>query len=286
MPPVAYQLQTDLKALVDRLADLIREIPIKQERKDYSGVVLLGPDYYWGERSPRQIYDQLAIKRAYEEWFEIFCTVFPKPTDELRAKIKDANEQLRVWIELGINWSLEPDPKINEAKLRKDADELVTILAVAATAGAVPPILIPDTNVLAENPEPLDYRNTAGDDDFVFLLLPTVLAELDKLKNNHRNPDFRQKVIKAIARIKGWRRQGGLRQGVTVDRTITVRAIANEPDMKNTLTWLDRINRDDRIVASVLEVQAANPTATVILVTADVNLMNKADVARIETAEL
>ena len=65
----------------------------------------------------------------------------------------------------------------------------------------------------------------------MFLLLPTVLAELDTLKNNHRNSDFRKKVNKVIARVKGWRTQGTLRNGVTVSGTITVKAVASEPDM-------------------------------------------------------
>jgi len=71
-----------------------------------------------------------------------------------------------------------------------------------------------------------------------------------------------------------------------VDKTITVRASSREPDFKNTLSWLDKDNNDDRIVASVLAQQAEFPSAQVILVSGDINLPNKADVALIETAEL
>ena len=99
-------------------------------------------------------------------------------------------------------------------------------------------------------------------------------------------PDFRDKVNKVITRVKGWRNQGTLRRGVTVDGTITVRAVAIEPNMQDTLTWLDKENRDDRNIASVLEVQSTYPNARVILITVDVNLANKADLARILTADL
>ena len=71
-----------------------------------------------------------------------------------------------------------------------------------------------------------------------------------------------------------------------VDRTITIKAIAIEPDMQDTLSWLDKENRDDRIIASVLEVQSSYPNALVVLVTGDVNLSNKADLGRIDTSEL
>ena len=160
------------------------------------------------------------------------------------------------------------------------------ILAIIEASGPMPPVLIPDTNAIAGNPDPTQYRTITGDGSFIFLLLPTVLAELDDLKNTHRNPDFREKVNRVITRVKGWRKQGTLRNGVTVDRTITVKAVAIEPDMQDTLPWLDKENRDDRIIASVLEVQSSYPNARVVLITGDVNLSNKADLARIETSEL
>ena len=62
--------------------------------------------------------------------------------------------------------------------------------------------------------------------------------------------------------------------------------IANEPDMKSSLSWLRGDVRDDRIIASVLELQSVNPVSRVILVTGDINLQNKADVAMIECIDL
>ena len=43
---------------------------------------------------------------------------------------------------------------------------------------------------------------------------------------------------------------------------------------------------DDRIVASVLELHVEYPAASIILVTEDINLQNKADEAYITTAEV
>ena len=243
------------------------------------------PDYYWGQASPEQLNAQLAIKRDYEVWFEIFRSAFRTATNDLNRRIEEADQQFRVWIELSQNWSISPDRTANEKQLRDDAERFVKILAILEVDGAIETILIPDTNTVADEPDPTQYKDIAGDDSFVFLLLPTVLAELDTMKNSHRNPDFRGKVKKAITRIKGWRNQGSLLDGVTVSRTITVRAIANEPDMQCTLTWLDEHNRDDRIIATILEVQAAHPAARVVLITGDVNLLNKADVAQIANAE-
>ena len=97
---------------------------------------------------------------------------------------------------------------------------------------------------------------------------------------------MREKARKVIGRIKGWRKQGALVDGVTVDKSIKVKAASREPDLKKTLSWLDPSNNDDRIIASVLTLQSESPSAQVILVSGDINLLNKADVAMIETAEL
>ena len=56
--------------------------------------------------------------------------------------------------------------------------------------------------------------------------------------------------------------------------------------MGNTLSWLDPEIDDDRIIASILEIQAKYPGGNVALVTGDINLMNKADTARIYNAEI
>ena len=286
MPSTASRLQSDLKTLAERLSDLIRELPVEWFDWHGGGVFVVAPEYYWGEPSAEQFKAQLAIKRDYEEWFEVFRSVFRTATDDLNQRIKNADQGIRKWIELSPNWSLCPDPVSNEKNLREDAEQFVKILEILEVGGANETILIPDTNAIIGKLDPTQYKAIAGDDNFVFLLLPTVLAELDALKNDHRNRDFREKVKKAISRVKGWRNQGTLRDGVTVCRTITVKAVATEPDMKHTLTWLDKDNCDDRIIAAVLEVQSAYPTARVVLVTGDINLLNKADVARIEASEM
>ena len=286
MPSTVARLQSRLHSLIERLADLIRELPVEWLDRTGGGVVFVCPEYHWGQASPEQLNAQLAIKRDYEEWFEIFRSTFRTATDDLNRRIKKADQRFRQWLELNENWSLRPDPVSNEKNLRDDAERFVKILEILEVGGAVETILIPDTNAIVGKPDPNQYKDIAGDESFVFLLLPTVLAELDTMQNSHRNPDFREKVKRTITRIKGWRNQGSLLDGVTVSRTITVRAVANEPDMQRTLTWLDKDNRDDRIIATVLEVQADHPAARVVLITGDVNLLNKADVAQIESAEL
>lgn len=283
---IAAQLREDFKSLTDTLAAFLSELTIERMRRDQDGIVIVAPEYYWGELSHEQSNRQLAIKRDYDEWFSILRTVCGNTTEDLDARIKQADDFMRMWIELRSNWSLNPDISANEEILRTSVQQFIDILSIIDAGRPGTLILIPDTNAIIANPDPAQYRTIVGGGSFVFLLLPTVLGELDDLKNLHRNPDFRRKVAKSIARIKGWRNQGSLRDGITVDHDITVMAVATEPDMQGTLPWLDEGNKDDRVIASVLEVQRSYSTSGIVLITGDINLSNKADVARIQTAEL
>ncbi len=97
---------------------------------------------------------------------------------------------------------------------------------------------------------------------------------------------MRDKAKKIITRIKGWRQQGSLMNGVVFDKSIIIKAIHIEPDMANSLSWLNSNIADDPIIAGVLDFQAKQPSARIVLITGDINLQNKADAALIETAEM
>lgn len=133
-------------------------------------------------------------------------------------------------------------------------------------------IVIPDTNALIQQPNPSTFKSLIDSEKLTIIFLPTVLSELDKLKIKSSNTDLQKKVKSVISRLKGYRKQGNLIDGVIVEKTIKLKMIASEPNLKKTLSWLDRNNNDDRIIASALEIQRNNPSSTVILITSDINL--------------
>ena len=94
-----------------------------------------------------------------------------------------------------------------------------------------------------------------------------------------------KKVQSIITRLKGLRRQGNMHEGVKVNKVITVKMIAHEPDFKKTLSWLDPTNKDDCIIAATLEVQREEPSSIVVLVTNDINHQNKAEMANLPFIE-
>jgi hypothetical protein len=282
---VVSRLRQRLTAVVERLATIMNESPVHYFERDGGGVYFVCPQYHWGELAPAQRAAQLQIKREYETVHELINHLLKGAPEDLVHEYKEADGSLRVWIEFDSNWSLSPDKNKNDTKMRAAAAKTEKILAVLETVGTAELIVVPDTNSLLKQPDPVSYREIAGSDRLVFMLLPTVLGELDRLKIEHKNPDVRQKAQAAIRRIKGWRNQGTLTAGVTVDASITVRAAHKEPNMKKTLSWLDADVADDRIIAAMITLQAEQPSAQFVLVTADINLQNKADVALIETAE-
>lgn len=286
MNTTARRIRSALQNITDQLAALIKDIPIKYLHRFGDGIVVIAPEYYWGERTPGQTNAQIELKKKYDTISEILRLIFSKAPKDVSGRLEQADKLFRRWLQLEPNWSLSDNRPENERRLREDIKELEQLLDILEASRADYLILIPDTNSLLVSADPVEYRRIADEKSFIFLLLPTILRELDELKILHRNPDVREKSKKIITRIKGWRTQGSLLSGVTVDETITVQTIANEPNMESTLSWLDKDNLDDRIVASVLEIQANYPAAKVILVTGDINLQNKAEAAMIEFNEL
>lgn len=270
-------IQNDLEQLIAGLK-IIREAPIR-------GVVNFGPQFYFDTPSPQACALQLQIKREYDQLIALLKVMLRGMTGELAAQFEEAEHCTRTWVELSENHDIGRTSRETIAAIKSHFRLMHKITDIIGAAGNGEILVVPDTNVLVGHPDPASYRKTVGSDSFILLLLPTVLAELDDLKNNHRNPDFREKVNSAIRRIKGWKAQGSLIRGVTVDKTITVRALADEPSMKDSLPWLDDLVQDDRIIASVLELQARKPNATVVLVTGDINLQNKSEVAAIHAIE-
>jgi len=282
--PISTKLRTSLEAIEIQLCTLMETVPVIYVGNRGRAVNIIAPDYHWGDLSPGQQAKQLKLNREFGSWMELLSIVLRSAPDSLRKQIDSAEKGLRRWIEFQSNWLLDSTSGPNIEKMRKDIQNFHKILDVLDASGDGPVLTIPDTNFLLEHQDPIEYRQIAGP-EFTFVLLPTVLAELDDLKINHRNPDIRELAKKAIRRVKGWRNQGPLNDGITVDGSITVRALPQEPAMDQTLSWLDGLVRDDRIIASVLEIQAANPSSAVVLVTGDINMQNKADAAAVTVAE-
>jgi len=282
---ITKKLRYHLKEITEALCTLTSEIPIKR-MQDIPGVAIIAPTFYFGKLSSAQENSQLKLKRKYNTVSELLKLTFHIAPNGVAQKLEETDELYRSWLELNPSWALSTNSETNVKTIKETSEKLENLIDILEVDVNGQIILIPDTNSLLISPDPKSYVSISGSEKFTFLLLPTVLGELDSLKILHRNPDIRDKAKKVIKRIKGWRKQGSLTEGVTVNSTITVMAEHKEPDMKNTLSWLDDQNSDDRIIASVLSLQSIFPSSRVVLLTGDINLQNKADSAMIEIGDL
>jgi hypothetical protein len=167
------------------------------------------------------------------------------------------------------------------ASLRKQLQQLASL----HDRGDGRDVYLPDTNALLYNPALEEWRfDESG--PFELVLAPSVVVELDELKVNDRNEDVREKAESLIRRIKGYRTRGELTAGVPlVTGTSMIRAFPVEPKVDESLPWLDPTNRDDRFIATALEVVRQHPRSAVTIVTRDLNLQTKAEYARFPFVE-
>jgi rRNA-processing protein FCF1 len=147
-------------------------------------------------------------------------------------------------------------------------------------------LAVPDTNAFLTSPDIERWRFELVD-KFDIILTPTVLSELDKIKIHHKNQDVRDKANKIIRKIKEYRRRGSLHEGIIIVKDhIGLRAIATDPKMSESLSWLNANNKDDCLLATSIEIIQSNLGARVFIVTGDINMQNKAELAGIPFVEI
>ena len=282
--PSSYldRLRDEVSAIREEMDCLLDRSTIRNvnPNTDDSPIVFVGAaDWGWAPSDPETSALQMRLLARYGSWFDRFRLLFPHPTPEVASKITDTDEFVRRWVSRPETWDHSIPRTIEQAKARsaKEFDILDELLDLAAKAGDDALRLVPDTNALIRNPDLASYARTAPRSTFQVHLLPTVLRELDDLKDRGRTQDLRDQAQGVVRRLKGLRDRGNLAAGVNLTKAITVKTDAREVDVRSVLDWLDPSVPDDRILAAALRLQSEHPSGIVLLVTSDLNLQNKAD---------
>ena len=249
-----------------------------------SVVIITGSPNKWTELGEPGRHVQANALEEYRNFHALLRTLLSgQPEGTLRELREAHDEVLEVIEQPGATHLSRPGDAFSKAKAAIETQVGLLHRLFDGSSGKI--TLVPDTNALLHNPS-LDAWRFDGARRFVLLLLPTVLRELDKLKVEHRNDEVRKKAERLIRQVKDYRGRGRLSEGVTLARDVSeIASIAVEPRMDRSLPWLDPANEDDRLLAGVIEVMRQRPRSPVVLVTRDVNLMNKADFARVPVAE-
>lgn len=229
----------------------------------------------------RQIQAQLL--EEYRRFYALIAVLVKNQPKDTLKELSDANRVMMRTIEQDHTWCKNTQEAIDQVIQALQAE--LNLLNRLYDSSDGESTFVPDTNALLYNPD-IETWIFTGVPKFTIVLLPTVLSELDILKINHRNEDVRKKAEKLIRKVKEYRRRGRLTSGVTLVRDKSnIQAIAVEPDMENSLPWLEQDNNDDRILAGVIEVMRARPRSPVLAISRDINFQNKAEFANIPFEE-
>lgn len=241
-------------------------------------------DYSWKKLHSEGVRLQTEIYKKYKHLSELIEVLLSNIPDEYQSKFQESKRTFLSFV--------EQDEQIWKANIQEvcisgigelEMQQKLLIDLFECTGNSN--IFVPDTNALLINPELEKWEFDCG--QFVILLMPTVLSELDQLKLFGRNESVRGNANKVIRQLKEYRRRGRLIDGVTLkkDKSI-IKTFAIEPDFTRTLSWLKSDNADDRLLASFIEVLRNQPNDYVTLVTADINLQNKAEFANLPFEEV
>jgi hypothetical protein len=289
----AQILNRDLEEIVllsNRLLEVsaIAYDPHKAERLSRSSgmtIISVFPDSNWEPLDDEGRRRQRDVLARWNRWMEKFRLLFAEDAEKPRKDLEEAAEKVTKWLDRsGLDFSIPKSLLDAQLVFRRHVQPLFDLLTPFLSDGSL--VVVPDTNVILSNQELPSWAEALGTDEFVVLLVPGVLNELDEHKTNHRVPEVREKARTFSNRIKGWRNQGSLSDGVRVQGKVYVRVAAREPDFQRTLSWLDPQVIDDRIIASIMEWQRSYPTSAVQMLSGDSIMLAKADEAGVPTGDV
>ncbi len=248
-----------------------------------SGISTLGRDYTWKPLEPQGHRLQSKILGDYQKYYAVLYALLSQQPQKVLKALDKSDHTINLLIEQNTKlWIKSAAEAFGIATKALDTQLLLIENIYGAASKEV--VYVPDTNALLFNPN-IEFWQFPDVIQFTIVLTPTVLSELDHLKITHRVENVRSTAEGLIRRIKGYRTRGRLTDGVILIRNISrLKSVATEPDMANSLPWLDS-NNNDRILAAFIEVMRLHPQSSVILVTRDINLQNKAEFARLPFVE-
>jgi PIN domain len=142
-------------------------------------------------------------------------------------------------------------------------------------------IFIIDTCAIIDCPDIEKMVVFNADVKMKFVMPSTTIIELEDLKSSKRDAVFRRKLTKAINYINGLYLLGDVLEGVRLSDGRIVKMIAQEPKFDTLPEYLDPEVQDDRIIASAIIQHRKNPLCIVVLISNDISMQNKAQLANI-----
>lgn len=284
----------NLNAEAGRIQKLLQELSThssitRWHDPDSDGFVFLGGHFAWEQLDDVGRQFQAKILQEYRRFFSLVRTLLREQPEDTLEKLEESNNVIIELIQQReMLFKASVDSHFDRAHKAIETQTALLERMYGPQDGKT--TLVPDTNALIFNPD-LEKWTFDNAPQFAIIFTPPVLAELDSLKVNHRVEAVREKAEKLIRQLKEYRRRAAasgkrLADGVPLVAGVSeVVAVATEPRMQESLPWLDSASKDDQILAAMIEVMRMRPRSPVLLVTRDINLQNKAELANVPFVE-
>lgn len=242
-------------------------------------------DNFWDKLPPGGKQIQAQLLPEIDQFAELICVLTLNLPHSSQQELEYALEKIRKSVEQ--DWATYWKTKDEAVEgFKALLSGVITTIEGFYGTPFEDTLVISDTNALLRNPD-IEHWEFDNIGHFTIILTPTVLSELYVHKIKHRNEEVRNKATKIVRKIMEYRRRGSLLKGVAIVKdNVSLMSIAIEPDMSQTLSWFDPNNADDRFLATTIEVIRSNLVARVFIVTKDINMQNKAEMAGIPFREV
>lgn len=264
---------------------VLLEVSVVEERFAPGSMVITPYPWKWKQLVAGDRPLQGAARAAGERWLEVAGATLDVAGPEHRGKFERLAGTIRRICIRGAddNGPVSETIAGNLDAVEQDIDEQFALIQeLPGTHESPCRILVPDTNALLQDPEIEQWE--VGDDSCEIVIVSQVQAELDFHKNSDRKTS--KKAEKLIRKFKEYGRRGDTLVGVPLSGKRRLREVPLNPDMSLAPSWLDASEADDRILAAALEIASKSLSSTVVLVTRDRGLQNKARAAEFPAVDV
>ncbi len=280
------QLEDKSRATLDKLLEVSTIRKRFENKPGDSLVVISHTPWQWNDLDKQDLSLLSTAKKSAIEWLDAMKLTLVIVAPERLPEFEEQGKRLRMYVNRADS---EPGPPAGDVQTARQSAhdafdkqlELLDMLPAAHEPAQT--LIVPDTNSLLQDPEIEEW--TTGKDPATIVIVPQVQSEIDdkkKIGNEHIKP----KAQSLVKRFKEYSRRGDTFEGVPLKGPLSFKEVPIDPDMQNAPDWLDPDHRDDRILASALQLADTHLTSRVVLITRDRNFQNKARMARLPAVDV
>ena len=279
-------MKHQLDIIKNSLIRFIKKQTLVETKADsIAGLLTITPRYSFSLDLNIQLKNQqISLMNQFKQWEEHFLLILEVMPLQFRKEVNNILNFIQSRIELKHDWLIEKTIKANVTYINKNISFLFEIFNILEE-NKKGYMLVLDADILVSLEGGLSsVKEKVGFKDFELVLLPSVLDEIKKIINSQFPKHIRENGEKIIAEIRELKKQGTLFEGVKF-RDYMIIVPPKESDFSNTLNWLDQSSLEDRIIAAVLAFEHTHHDKIVVLVTENINLQNKAEMASLPVIE-